>query len=41
LAGLNRSDRVATAMQMIESRHELGQIELMFLRKALLSQSMV
>jgi len=28
-------------MQMIESRHELGQIELMFLRKALFSKSML
>jgi len=41
LAGLGRSDRVVAAMQMIEDRHELGQIELVFLRKARLPESMI
>jgi len=41
LAGLNRSDRVATAMPMIESRYALGQIEPMFLGKERLSQSRI
>ena len=41
LAGLDCSGRVAAAMQVMESHHELRQIELVFQYKALLPQPMI